>query len=157
MISFFDRLTGSRSLEPAQPRERTGSQTQKIYQKAEDAAISAPTSEEEDGQLTLDIYDEGDNIAVQAFVGGSRPEDIDVEITDDAVTIQGKRMRSHEVKDEHFYYRELYWGKFSRSVILPQEVVSDEAEATMKNGLLTIKLPKRDRHKTQKLRVKSSD
>ena len=103
----------------------------------------------------MDIFDDGDNVVIQAIVGGVKPEDLDVQVTDENVAIRGKRARSHDIRDENFYYQELYWGAFSRSIILPQEIVSDEAEASIKNGLLTVKLPKRDRTKSQKLRVKS--
>lgn len=105
----------------------------------------------------VDIYDDGDYIVIQAIVGGVKPEDLDVQVTDDVVTVRGKRARAQELREENFYYRELYWGTFARSIILPQEIISDEAEASMKNGLLTVKLPKRDRNKAQKLRVKSGD
>ncbi|MBI2054658.1 MAG: Hsp20/alpha crystallin family protein [Candidatus Sungbacteria bacterium] len=155
--SFFERLTGSKSVAPApEPlRERTSTaKTLSVSSKNGNGAIPE-TPEEEEGELTVDIFEDGDNIVVQAIVGGVKPEDLDVQITDEQVTIRGKRARLQEIRDENFYYQELYWGAFSRSIILPQEVVSDEAEASARNGLLTIKLPKRDRHKSQKLRVKS--
>ena len=103
----------------------------------------------------VDIFDDGDNIVIQAIVGGVRDEDLDVQVTDDAVTIKGSRERHQEIEERNFYYRELYWGSFTRSIILPQEIISDEADATVKKGLLTVKLPKRDRNRSQKVRVKS--
>lgn len=146
--SFFERLTGSRPAPPPEsPRERVAP---KSLAKEEDAAPA-----DDDAELTVDLFDDGDNIVAQAIVGGVKPEDVDVQVTDDSITIRGKRHRVHEMKGNNFYFQELYWGSFSRSISLPQEVVSDEAEASTKNGLLTIKLPKRDRNKTQKLRVKS--
>jgi HSP20 family protein len=57
------------------------------------------------------------------------------------ITIKGTRKHSEEVKEDNFFYRELYWGAFSRSIILPEEVDDDKAEASIKNGILTIKLP----------------
>ena len=155
--SFFERLTGSKSVSsaPEPPRERT-SAAKSLSVSAKNGNIEAPESpEEEEGELTVDIFDDGDHVLIQAIVGGVKPEDLDVQVTDDTATIRGKRSRSQEVRSENFYYQELYWGTFSRSIILPQEIVSDEAEASVKNGLLTIKLPKRDRNKSQKLRVKS--
>lgn len=154
--SFFERLTGSKSVPPEAPppRERT-SAAKTLSVSSKDGNGTTPEALEEEGELTVDIFEDGDNIVVQAIVGGVKPEDLDVQITDEQVTIRGKRTRSQEIRDKNFYYQELYWGAFSRSIILPQEVVSDEAEASARNGLLTIKLPKRDRHKSQKLHVKS--
>jgi len=153
--SFFERITGSKSAPtPAEPpKERTARANERAISQKGDDDLSP--QQEEEGELTVDIYDDGDYIVIQAIVGGVKPEDIDVQVTDDVVTVRGKRSRSQEIENDNFYYRELYWGSFSRSIILPQEIISDEAEASMKNGLLTVKLPKRDRNKAQKLRVKS--
>lgn len=103
----------------------------------------------------VDIFDDGDNIVIQAIVGGVKDEDLDVQVTDEMVTIKGSRERHQEIREDNYYYRELYWGSFTRSIILPQEIIADEAEATVKKGLLTVKLPKRDRNRAQKVRVKS--
>jgi len=96
-----------------------------------------------------------DDIILQTMVAGVKPDDLDVTITRDMVTLKGKRQSSQEVSEKDYFYRELYWGSFSRSILLPQEVDSDRSQATLKNGLLTIKLPKLDKAKTQKLKVKS--
>src|SRR3990167_5968258 len=155
--SFFERITGSPavSLPPEPPKERTAAVAARQNGNAAKTEEDFSPQEEEEGELTVDIYDDGDYIVIQAIVGGVKPEDIDVQVTDDVVTVRGKRSRSQEIENDNFYYRELYWGSFLRSIILPQEIISDEAEASMKNGLLTVKLPKRDRNKAQKLRVKS--
>ena len=157
--SFFERITGARTVPATSaeaPRERTllAAERDRNVNTEHGDEDYAPQTEEE-GELTVDIYDDDDEIVIQAFIGGVKPEDMDVQVTDDLVTLRGKRARSQEVQDDKFFYHELYWGVFARSIVLPQEVISDEAEASMKNGLLTIKLPKRDRNKAQKLRVKS--
>src|SRR3989338_633837 len=110
---------------------------------------------EEEGELTVDIYDRGDAIVIQSTVAGVKPEDLDISITSDTVTIRGKREAHEEVKEENYYYKELFWGTFSRSVILPEEIEDDMAEASLKHGLLTIRLPKKRRGIVQKLKVKS--
>jgi len=109
---------------------------------------------EEEGELTVDIYDKGDAIVIQSTVAGVKPEDLDVSITNDSVTIRGRRERHEEVREEHYYYKELFWGTFSRSVILPEEIDEDAAEASLKHGLLTLRLPKKRRGVVQKLKVK---
>jgi HSP20 family protein len=70
------------------------------------------------------------------------------------VTIKGERKQEDEVSMDNYYYQECYWGLFSRSVILPVEIIADKAEATMKNGILTLKLPKADTTKTRKIQVR---
>ena len=109
----------------------------------------------EEGELTVDMMQTPDDIILQTMVAGVKPDDLDVTITRDMVTLKGKRQSSQEVSEKDYFYRELYWGSFSRSILLPQEVDSDRSQATLKNGLLTIKLPKLDKAKTQKLKVKS--
>ena len=114
----------------------------------------AETPAEEEGELTVDIYDKGDAIVIQSTVAGVKPEDLEVSITNDSVSIRGRRERHEEVREDRYYYKELFWGVFSRSVILPEEIEEDEAEAAIKHGLLTIRLPKKRRGVVQKLKVK---
>lgn len=111
-------------------------------------------SDEEEGELTVDIYDKGDALVIQSTVAGVKPEHLDISITDDTVTIRGKRMRHEEVREENYYYKELFWGSFSRSVILPEEIDQERAEAHLQHGLLSIQLPKKRRGVTQKVKVK---
>src|SRR3989344_7803275 len=112
------------------------------------------TSPEDEGELTVDIYDKGDSIVIQSTVAGVKPDDLDVAITNDTVTIRGRREQQEEVEEENYYYKELFWGGFSRTVILPEEVEEDMAEAVLKHGLLTIRLPKKKRGVVQKLKVR---
>jgi len=94
------------------------------------------------GQLAVDVYQTKDEIVVKSTIAGVRPEDIDVAINNDMITIRGKREKDHEVTDDNYFYRECYWGGFSRSIILPCEVRADRIKASMKNGVLTVVLPK---------------
>ena len=103
------------------------------------------------------MYQNPSEIIVQAMVAGVRPEDLDVAITQDMVTIRGKRSYQHQVTEDNFYYRELYWGTFTRSILLPQEVDAEESQATIKHGVLNIRLPKLDKARIQKLKVKAGD
>ena len=110
---------------------------------------------ESEGQLTIDVYQTHNDIVIKSTIAGVRPEDIDVAITNDMVTIKGKRQKDEEVKTEEYYYQECYWGSFSRSVILPVEIDAEQAHASMKNGILTIRLPKIEKTKTKKIKVKA--
>lgn len=113
-------------------------------------------AEGEEGQLTIDVYQTEADVVIKSTIAGVNPEDIDVSITNDMVTIRGKRIKDEEVQAENYYYQELYWGAFSRSVILPVEVDADRAKATIKNGILTIKLPKSEKIKTKKIKVNAA-
>ncbi len=111
--------------------------------------------EEAEGQLTVDVYQTPSELVIQSTVAGIMPDDLDIAITNESVIIRGKREKNEKVKDEDYFYQECYWGKFARTVILPQEVDAENATAGMKNGVLTIHLPKLDREKTKKLKVKT--
>ena len=151
-ISFFEKLTGSiKVVEPdAIPPQNVF--TGEVKAKRD---MVQELSENEEGQLTLDMWQTPDEIVVQTIVGGVKPEDLDVSISHDMVTIKGKREKAREIEGKDHFYQELYWGTFSRSILLPQEVDSDESEAAIKNGLLTIRLPKLDKAKIQKLKVRN--
>lgn len=109
---------------------------------------------EAEGQLTIDVYQTDDDIVIKSTIAGVKPEDLDVNINNDMVTIRGERKQDEEITPENYYYQECYWGPFSRSVILPVEIVAEKAEATMKNGILTLRLPKADTTKTRKIQVR---
>ena len=150
--SFFERLTGSvridDELEPEQEESEKVPATHLPIKNEWD-------EEESEGELTVDVYQTPDDIIIKAMVSGMDPNELDVSIGRDTVTIKGKRDGSREVGDDDYFCRELYWGSFSRTIALPQEIEVEEAEATQKHGLLTIRLPKIDKRRQAKLRVKS--
>jgi HSP20 family protein len=111
-----------------------------------------PSSEEE-GELAIDLYETKDELILQAAIGGVAINDLDISITNDMITIRGRRDRDDKSKIEKFYYNECFWGPFSRSLILPQEVDADKAKATIKNGLLSIYLPKLIRVQKRTLKI----
>jgi len=114
---------------------------------------SWPASEEE-GELAVDVYSLKDEFVIQAVVGGVKASDLDISITNDMVTIRGRRDRKEEGTIEKVYYNECFWGPFSRAIILPQEIDADKAKATIKEGLLTIHLPKFIKTERKTLRIK---
>lgn len=165
--SFFEKLTGSKRIEPENYEERgpisqpitniyeeetemiLNSSSQKNMQ--EENIVSGDNSE---GQLTIDVYQTDNDIVIKSTIAGVKPEDLDVSINNDMVTIRGERKNEEQVSEENYYYQECYWGAFSRSVILPVDVISDKSEASMKNGILTIRLPKADVTKSKKIQVR---
>lgn len=108
----------------------------------------------EEGQLSIDVYQTPDNIMVKSTIAGVKPEDIDISINNDMLTIRGKRSMLETVKDENYLFRECYWGSFSRSIILPVEIESDKIDACLENGVLTVTLPKAKNAKQISIKVK---
>jgi len=111
--------------------------------------------EDQVGELAVDVYQSSSEIIVQTMVAGVRPEDLNVDITRDSVTISGSRKESKTIKEDDYFTQELYWGSFARTISLPEEIDPDEAEATEKHGLLILKLPKIDKNRQTKLKIKS--
>jgi HSP20 family protein len=111
-----------------------------------------PASSEE-GELAIDLYETQESLVLQAVIGGMKANDLDISITNDMITIRGERKREENGKIDKFYYEECFWGVFSRSIILPQEINADKAKAIIKNGLLTIILPKLEKTKKKVLEI----
>ena len=110
--------------------------------------------EELEGQLAIDVFQSGDEIVIKAPIAGVKPEDIDISINNDMLTIRGTRKMNEEISEDEYFYQECYWGAFSRSVILPMEVKTDKIEAAIENGVLTITLPKAQIAKQISVKVK---
>jgi len=113
----------------------------------------AGIDEESEGQLTVDVYQTKDAIVIKSTIAGVKPEDIDISINNDMVTIRGKREFDDSVQEDDYFYQECYWGGFSRSIILPVEIQPDKVQANLKNGVLTITLPKVAKAKAVSIKV----
>ena len=96
----------------------------------------------EEGQLAVDVYQDKHHIVIKSTVAGVEPNDIDIAFDDDMITIRGQRKKGLTIEDGDYFYQECYWGGFSRSIILPVDVEEDKIEATIKNGILKVILPK---------------
>jgi len=175
--SFFERLTGARVLSASDTD--THEDVLPIHQESRDDfendeveevltepeaeteqdfsdEVEGVAGEEQEGQLTVDVFQDDESIILQSTVAGVSPDDLDVSITNDMVTVRGERRRSYDVDAEDYFYQECYWGTFSRSIILPVEIDADRAEAKIKNGILTIRIPKANAAVTRKLKVKAT-
>ncbi|MDP3734886.1 MAG: Hsp20/alpha crystallin family protein [bacterium] len=111
-------------------------------------------AESREGQLAVDVYQTPSDIVVKTMVAGVKPDEIDIVITRDMLTIRGSRSEARTISEDDYLHRELYWGTFSRTVLLPAEVDPDSAEAMSRQGLLIIKLPKLDKDRQTKLKVR---
>lgn len=96
----------------------------------------------EEGQLAVDVLETREHIIIRTAVAGVKPEDLDIHVTSDLVTIRGERASGQSHHDATEHYSECFWGTFSRSIILPHAVKPDEAAADLKNGVLTLTIPK---------------
>lgn len=110
---------------------------------------------DEEGQLTVDVYQTENDIIIKSTIAGVTPDDVDIGITPEMVTIKGKRKPDEHIDQDDYYYQELYWGPFSRSVILPEDIDVDKASASMKNGILTLRLPKLAKSRIKKVKILS--
>ena len=98
--------------------------------------------EEIEGQLSVDVFQKGDKIVVKSTIAGVQPDQLEIFLNRDMLTIKGERAHEESVEQGDFFVKECYWGKFSRTVILPSDVKTEEAKATLKDGVLTIVMPK---------------
>ena len=163
--SFFERLSGSSPAEGSfdsfddelpvvtapvrnESRGRTAEATAR-------PAILDDDSSKGEGQLPVDVHQTAGDIIIRAFVAGVRPDELSISISRDMVEIEGTRTEREQVSTPDYFSRELFWGSFSRTILLPQEVDVEASSASAKDGLLTIILPKLDKAKQTKLRVKA--
>jgi len=144
--SFFERLTGAVRLdEDAMESLPAKKQGQNVFEE-----------ESADAELSVDVYNTPSEIIIKTMVAGVKPEDLDVSITRDSVTLRGERSEDRTVTGEDYIHRELYWGSFSRTIPLPEEINVDEADATERHGLLVLRLPKLDKNRQTRLKVKGN-
>lgn len=161
--SFFEKLTGAINADDGydafeDETEVTIDRSARAHEArtgrpASDVDEIAIDSDEPPAELTVDVHQTDDAIILQTIVAGTEPHDLDIDITRDMVSIHGSREKHHEVEHDNYVHRELYWGSFSRNILLPEEIDVEEAKASVKNGLLTINLPKLDKHRKTKLQV----
>jgi HSP20 family protein len=98
---------------------------------------------EQEGQLSIDVLEDDQNIYIRSAVAGTASENLDITVTHDTVTIRGKRHHQCDHwADATSHLQECFWGSFSRSVVLPSHVRPEAADAVLKNGILTITIPK---------------
>lgn len=158
--SLFERLTGSITIDDEMDPEIEESTHVKVggmKSHTPASGISSSWLEEQagEGELALDVFQTPTHVIVKTMIPGVKREDVDISLSRDVLTIRGSRKEESEVSDQDYFHKELYWGSFSRSIILPHEVDIERAEATENQGLLTVRLPKIDKERQTKLRVKS--
>ena len=141
--SFFEKITGSIYL-------KNDSSTDHVNQGENIFPLEA---DENEAEMAIDMYQTKDEIVIMAMPAGVKPDDVDISINNDVVKISAKRSDPEKINENSYLSRELYWGAFSRTVILPQEVDAEKSDAIFKEGLLILHLPKIDRVKIKNLKV----
>lgn len=154
--SFFSKITGSSNdyddfFDDAKSSQAGGEE--RIAQITTRDESWEP--EDAGGELAVDVYQTPDALVIKALVAGVQPTSIDISLTREMLTISGTRADEREVEDDNYFQKELYWGSFSRTILLPEEVDVDLAEATEKHGILMIRLPKINKKRQTKLKVRS--
>jgi HSP20 family protein len=163
--SFFSKITGSADNEYDDYFADNDAQRLAVEGKSTERHVPFSTRERDDereappedagGELAVDVYQTNDAIVVKALIAGVQPSTIDIALTREMLTISGARTDEKEVEDEHYYQRELYWGTFTRTILLPEEVDVDMAEASEKHGVLMIRLPKINKKRQTRLKVRA--
>jgi len=109
--------------------------------------------DEEEGRLSVDVYQTENEIVIVAPIAGVEPNDIDISLNGDMITIKGKRKINPKENEVDYLYQECFWGNFSRAIILPCEIDSEKVKATFKEGILKIRLPKIQKEKVKKIKI----
>ncbi len=146
--NFFEKLAGINHHEEEFKPELT---------KSEESSPEKPFNEifeEAEGELAIDVYQTPSAFTIESTIAGVNPEDIDISLTSDSITIKGKREKEERIKTGNYIHQECYWGRFTRSIILPQEIAPDRTQASIKNGVLKITLPKINKTKSKKIKVR---
>jgi HSP20 family protein len=149
--NLINKLMGTQTI--SEDEEETMEDEEIETTQQQPAASQEDWLSEYEGQLTIDMYQTKDNVIIKSTIAGVKPEDIDVTIANDMVTIRGERTRDFEASSEDYFYQECYWGSFSRSVVLPVDVDIENVAADLKDGILTVILPKAAKAKARKIKV----
>jgi len=115
-----------------------------IFRNGEDLGVS---------NLSLDVYETPENFVVKAAVPGMAPEDVDISVEDDVLTIKGEHEQKEEVTEDNYLRHELRWGSFQRSLRLPPTVDAEKADAAFENGVLTLTLPKKPEARARSIKI----
>jgi HSP20 family protein len=106
----------------------------------------------EEGQLAIDVYQTENDLVIQSAIAGVNVQGIEISLEKDVLAIKGCRRKPEEEKGDYFS-QECFWGPFSREIILPAEVDPDKVSAKMKDGILTIRIPKIQRERKRRITV----
>ncbi|MFA5080576.1 MAG: Hsp20/alpha crystallin family protein [Candidatus Paceibacterota bacterium] len=110
-------------------------------------------SNNEEGRLVVDVYETDHDLVIQAAIAGIKTEELDIALENDMMIIKGERIDPSALKDKKYFIKECYFGSFSREIILPREIDTSKIKAEIKEGILTIKMPKVERAKNKRINL----
>ncbi len=132
----------------------------RIFGKSEDNSdafarvhIGVDGTVEQEGQLAVDVYQTAEEIIIVAPMAGVEPNDLNLKIMDDIITIEGKRKKPANLPQDNSLVQECFWGKFSRSIILPAPTENDKIKASFKESVLQVTIPKSSRLQTKVIKI----
>jgi len=161
--SFFERLSGSGSAGDFDSFDdelptASGSRAvtrEMLASRPAPASAAMPIDEDSiEGQLPVDVFQTASEIVIRAFVAGVRADELSVSISRDMVVLEGSRAAREQISEDDYFNQELFWGSFARKILLPEEIDVENSSASAKDGLLTLILPKLDKARQTKLKVK---
>src|SRR3989344_4401737 len=85
----------------------------------DERALQETEEQTEDGELAIDVFQDGDNVVVKSTIAGVKPEDLDISVSQNEVSISGERKSEQEISQDDYFYQECYWGSFARTFSLP--------------------------------------
>jgi HSP20 family protein len=115
---------------------------------------SSDKSEVPMGKLAIDVFQTDEEVVVQSTIAGVKPENVEVVIENGIVKISGSREKTQTVTKDDYVLQECHWGSFSRQFVLPSEVDAARAEASLKDGILTVRIPRILKEKTTRLTIR---
>ena len=110
----------------------------------------------EGGTFPVDVYETDQDVVLKASIPGAKPEDIDISIVSDTLTIKGHMEETTEVKEERYVRRERRYGSICRTLTLPTAIQADKAEAKFENGVLTLTMPKAEEVKPKTIKIQAA-
>lgn len=149
MVSIITKIVGL--TKSNKPVSNINHQAENFINEAEESWFEDSYAE---GQLAIDVYHTPTKLVINSTIAGAKPEDIDISLNNDMLTIKGKRETPSNTKIESYLHRECYWGSFSRSIILPFEIDPKNIKAALENGVLTITLTKAKKELAIKVKEK---
>ena len=155
-MSFIEKLTGARKKTPKKKKkeEQKPARLSLDSFKPKNKTKKKKKTKVVEGRLGVDLWETNDELVLKAAIAGVAPDKLDISITSEMVTIKGERQTGEKITSDSYLYQECYWGSFSRSMALPVEIIADESDAAMKDGILTIRMPKAKKTEHKKLKIR---
>ena len=146
-VTRFDPLSDMVSLRQAMDR---------LFEDSWVSPLTWRTVSGESVNAPIDVHETADDIVVTASLPGVRPEDVDITMTGQTLTLRGEFKADEKINRDQYLYRELRYGSFNRTLQLPVRVEGDKAEATFANGILTLRIPKAEEVKPRQIQIKAA-